>query len=181
MIEFPPLPTFDALHPLVIHFPIALLLVAPLFVLVGALLPRERGRAYQITALVLMLCGTLGAFLAVASGEAAARIAERSENVNPVLERHEELAETTRAVFAVLTIAFAALLFAPRWLKRTPAPAMSGVLTAVFLVFYAAGAVVLANTAHNGGRLVHELGVTSAMSPPAPVAAAPAAGESERD
>ncbi|MGE5232764.1 MAG: DUF2231 domain-containing protein [Acidobacteriota bacterium] len=181
MIEFPPLPTFDALHPLVIHFPIALLLVAPLFVLVGALLPRERGRAYQITALVLMLCGTLGAFLAVASGEAAARIAERSESVNPVLERHQELAETTRAVFAVLTVAFAALLFAPRWLKRIPAPAMSGVLTAVFLVFYAAGAVVLANTAHNGGRLVHELGVTSAMSPPAPVAAAPATAESERD
>ena len=35
MIEFPPIPSWDGLHPLIVHFPIALLLVAPLLVVLG--------------------------------------------------------------------------------------------------------------------------------------------------
>ena len=37
MIQFPTIPSWDALHPLVIHFPIALLLVVPFLIVVGAL------------------------------------------------------------------------------------------------------------------------------------------------
>ena len=37
MIQTPPIPSWDGLHPLIIDFPIALLLVAPLLVLIGAL------------------------------------------------------------------------------------------------------------------------------------------------
>ncbi len=33
--SFPPFPSWDGLHPLIVHFPIALLLVAPLFVVLG--------------------------------------------------------------------------------------------------------------------------------------------------
>ena len=44
MIEFPPIPSWDGLHPLIIHFPIVLLLVAPVLVLIGALLAPEKGR-----------------------------------------------------------------------------------------------------------------------------------------
>ena len=73
MIQFPPIPSWDALHPLVIHFPIALLLVVPFLIVVGALVPPERGRAILYVALALMIAGTLGTFLAVATGEAAAR------------------------------------------------------------------------------------------------------------
>lgn len=183
MIEFPTIPPFDAVHPLVVHFPIALLLIAPLFIVIGVLLRRQAGgRWFELAALLLMACGTAGTFLAVASGEAAGRLAERSAAVSSVLERHEELAETTRAVFALLTVAFAAILFGPRLLKREVAPAIRTVLTGVFLVFYAAGAVVLVNTAHNGGRLVHELGVTAALPPLSPQPArAPAEPTDERD
>ena len=35
MIQLPPIPGWYELHPLVVHFPIALLLIAPLFVLLG--------------------------------------------------------------------------------------------------------------------------------------------------
>ncbi len=44
MIDLPPLPTWDGIHPLVVHFPIALLLVAPLLVLLAAALAPARGR-----------------------------------------------------------------------------------------------------------------------------------------
>ncbi len=48
----PSLPGWDGLHPLVVHFPIALLLVAPVFVVLGLVLPRA-GRGFLVGALVL--------------------------------------------------------------------------------------------------------------------------------
>ncbi len=171
MIEFPPIPSWDALHPLVVHFPIALLLVAPLFVLIGMLVRPERGRLFLIAALILMACGTVATFVAVASGEAAGKLAERNAAVDAVLEHHEELAETSRAVFAALTLAFAAVLFGPRLLRRELGRGVALGMLSAFLVAYVAGAVLLANTAHNGGRLVHELGVTAGIAPGQPLPA----------
>lgn len=178
MIELPTIPTWDALHPLIVHFPIALLLVAPLFVVVGTLLELRvpsRGRPYLAAALVLLVLGTVATFVAVETGEAAGKVTQRSEALSAVLERHESLAETTRAVFTILTVILAAILLVPRAFRRElPRAAMGGILTA-FLVSYSAGAVLLANTAHNGGRLVHELGASAATAPTGTTAAAPSA------
>jgi len=44
------------------------------------------------------------------------------------------------------------------------------VLTLVFLIFYASGVVLLVNTSHQGGRLVHEFGVTAGVQPSGPAA-----------
>ena len=174
MIQFPPIPSWDALHPLVIHFPIALLLVVPFLIVVGALVPPERGRAILYVALALMIAGTLGTFLAVATGEAAGRIAERTPQIDAILEHHEQLAEATRVAFSVLTVVFAAILLIPVILKKTSNRLVSTALPLAFLVLYGAGILLLTNTAHNGGRLVHEFGVRAAVKPsPAP------AGEQE--
>lgn len=171
MIHFPPIPGWDALHPLIIHFPIALLLVVPFLIVVGALRPTERGRTILYVALGLMIAGTLGTFLAVASGEAAGRLAERTPQIDAVLERHEELAEATRITFSVLTVVFAAILLIPVILKTTASRLVSTALLLAFLVFYGGGILLLTNTAHNGGRLVHEFGVRAAVKPsPLPAA-----------
>jgi uncharacterized membrane protein len=168
MSGLPPLPSWDGLHPLIVHFPIALLLVAPLFVVVGILL--RGSRSFLWAALLLMAIGTTATFLAVSTGEAAGKLAERTPQINAVLERHEELAEATRAVFLVLTLVFAAIVVAPAAFRRLRGPAFQVVLSLVFLLCYGAGVVFLANTAHNGGRLVHELGVQALMPPgPEPV------------
>ena len=113
----PPIPSWDGLHPLIIHFPIALLLVAPLLVLIGVFLP-NKGRSFLIAAFILMLLGTVASFIAVSTGESAGELAERVANVDSVLENHEELAETTRTVFSALTVIFGVMLFAPMIFKK---------------------------------------------------------------
>lgn len=150
-------PSWDSLHPAVIHFPIALLLVAPLFVILGALLRSERGRSFAVTALILMTIGTAGAWTAVATGEANAEVIVRNGEFRGSVERHEDLAEITRNVFTVLTLLYAVIVLLPvvgGEVRRV----WTTVIPLVFLVFYLAGAILLARTAHEGGRLVHELG-----------------------
>lgn len=163
MFTFPPIPSWDALHPLIIHFPIALLLVAPVLVLLGLLLPRQ-ARGLLIAALVVMALGTIGTYFAVATGEAAGQLAERTPGVAAVLERHEDLAEITRAVFTALTVVFAAILFLPSILKKGLGRKTVTVVSLAFLLLYASGAILLANVAHQGGRLVHEYGVRAMIT-----------------
>lgn len=160
---FPPIPSWDALHPLIIHFPIALLLVTQILVILGIVLPKH-ARGLFIAALVVMALGTIGTYFAVATGEAAGELAERTPGVAAVLERHEDLAGTTRLIFTVLTLIFAAILFVPSIFKRALNRKIAVAVQILFLLVYAGGAVLLMNVAHQGGRLVHEFGVRAMMS-----------------
>src|SRR5438270_11059834 len=157
-----PIPVWSHLHPLVVHFPVALLMVAPLVVLGGLFMEPKRMRPYFIAGFLLMLLGTCGTFLAGATGDAASEGATKTPAIRAVLEKHEEMAETTQIVFGVLTAGFAALVFLPGLLRRELRLPITRTLLALFLVAYLGGMGVLANTAHDGGRLVHELGIHSA-------------------
>jgi uncharacterized membrane protein len=125
-----------------------------------------------------MVLGTGSVFVALETGEAAAKLAKRTPEIKAVLEHHEELAETTRVVFSVLTVILGAVLFLPRLLRRSSGWLVSRALPLVFLVLYGAGMLLLVNTAHNGGRLVHEFGVKAMVAAgPVPSAAAEADGD----
>jgi uncharacterized membrane protein len=104
LLQLPTLIPWDSLHPLIIHFPIALLLVSPLSVLIGAFLTPLKGRPYMVAALILLLLGTGSLFLAVQTGEAASELAERSAAMSPMLESHQTLATETRGIFATLSV-----------------------------------------------------------------------------
>lgn len=159
---FPPIPSWDAVHPLIVHFPIALLLVAPILIIGGMLLPRQRMGLF-IAAFGLIAMGTIGTYVAVATGEAAGELAKSTPGIAAILEAHEELAETTRLTFTALTVIFAAILFGPLLFKRRLGHRSSPVLFVAFLLLYSAGSLVLINVAHEGGRLVHEFGVRAMM------------------
>src|ERR1035437_3368433 len=102
MPQFPPIPNWDGLHPLIVHFPVALLLIVLLFVVAGLIAPPV-GHGLFVAALMLLIAGTAGAYLAVETGEATARIADRTPEINQMIERHSHLAETTRLLFTILT------------------------------------------------------------------------------
>ncbi len=159
---FPQIPSWDAMHPIIVHFPIALLLIVPLLLVLG-LAWKSSSRGLMIAALVLMVVGTIGTYVAFSTGSAGEDAAEKIIGAKAVLEQHEELAETTRIIFTVLTLIFAAILFVPRLLKKELGRKTTAFVTSAFLLFYLAGTLVLANTAHQGGRLVHELGVRAAI------------------
>ncbi len=152
----PPLPDWEGWHPLIVHFPVALLLTVPLLVLLS-LLPRI-GAGFRLAALVLLILGTAAAYVAVESGEASARVISFTPEAQQTLEAHEELAETVRLLFTVLTGVYVVVLLVPvltrKVLKKNLPRAVPVVLTVLF--FLAAGACVnvLANAAHLGGQLV---------------------------
>lgn len=155
---FPPIPSWDALHPLIVHFPIGLLLVTPILILIGLFFPKN-GKGFLWAAFVVMLLGTIATYVALQTGEAASELVVRTPDIQAVLEHHEELADTTRTVFTTLTVIFGAILFVPMAFKKELNQKIMIPVGVTFLLFYSAGSVLLANTAHQGGRLVHEFGV----------------------
>lgn len=163
MLHLPPLPPWEALHPLVIHFPIALLVVAPLFILASALVSPARGRSYLISGIALLLLGTGCLFVAAATGEAAAELADRTAAVNKALEAHEHLAGEARIVFSILSAGSLAIAVLPLVVRRARGRLYETLAPLVFLGAYSLGLIVLVNTAHAGGRLVHQFGVHSMM------------------
>ncbi len=163
MPQFPALPTWESLHPLVIHFPIVLLLLTPLFVLISAVLRPQKGRPYMTMALIVLLLGTFSLFFAAASGKAAATLAERGGAVDAVLAAHEELASESQVVFLGLCAVMVGMVFLPKLLGYQETRLTSTFLPLAYLVLYCAGILVVVNTAHVGGRLVHEFGVHAMM------------------
>lgn len=180
----PPIPTWTGLHPLIIHFPIALLFVAPLFVVVATVW-RRPGPGWSLAALVLMGLGTLSLFVAVATGEAAGQVVDRTPQITASLQRHESLAETGQVIFSLLTLAYATFVLVPLVLKRELKVWTRQAFTVLFLLVYLGGMSHLARVAHEGGRLVHEFGVRSIVaatpSSDGPLPASPTAGPHEED
>lgn len=160
----PPAPPWEGIHPLVVHFPIALLLTAPLFVLLG-LLPRV-GRGFSLAALVLLVLGTLACYGAVATGEAAGGLVVRTPEIDTVIEAHEELAEASRTTFTLITLAYGLVVIGGPYLPKKTPKLVPIAAQLVCLVAMLAGGMMLANTGHLGGRLVHDLGVHAWFSGP---------------
>ncbi|MCX6551761.1 MAG: hypothetical protein NTY02_12300 [Acidobacteria bacterium] len=160
----PPWPGWDGLHPLIIHFPVALLLIAPVFLLLSMVV-RRHATGFAVSALVLLVFGTAAAFVAVSTGEAAAELADRTDAITAAIMRHSALAEQARNIFAAITVIFAVLLVLPLFVKRMAKPGVQVAVSLVVLIAVLAGGLQIAAAAHQGGMLVHKLGV-HAMLPP---------------
>ena len=157
MFELPPVPAPEGLHPLVGHFLIALLFTAPVFMVLGFLLPR--GVSFRVAALILMVLGTVGILAAISTGEDAEEIAEAVAAAQKTVGSHEAMAKTSRTVFLVLTGLYFVVAFGPRLVGKQLKFGARVLLHTAFLAGYLLGCMQLARTAHEGGRIVHEHGV----------------------
>jgi uncharacterized membrane protein len=140
------------LHPIIVHFPIALLTTAILFEFLELLVKRDFLRE---AATWLLGLGFLGALLATASGILAEEEAEKSGVPESVIETHELFAFATLAVFATLV----AIRW---WQKKRRIPDIPSVFLAIGLV----GVVLIGLTGYFGGDLVYRYG--AGVDRPAP-------------
>ena len=163
MFSFPSIPSWDAMHPFVVHFPIGTLLVAPVFLFIG-LARGDHGYQYHKAGFVLMIIGTIGLFLAALTGEAAAETARMNSPAELILAEHERMGETVRFIFLGLVAAAGTLLAIPKFRGKPFKDGHRMIIGSVFLLLYLVGCLALLNTAHAGGRLVHEFGVQAPIS-----------------
>jgi uncharacterized membrane protein len=159
------IPGWDGVHPALVHFPIALLFAAPLLLLVS-LFARTAWRSWAIASLVLMVAGTVAAWLAASSGHAAAQLVDKTPDLERAIGRHESLAVTARDLFTLVTVAFASWMALQAALRKPLPTALRTTVHALFLVVSVACAIQLVGAADRGGRLVHEAGIKAMVSPP---------------
>ncbi|MGE3108701.1 MAG: DUF2231 domain-containing protein [Phycisphaerales bacterium] len=159
---FPPIPPWEGLHPIVVHFPIALLMVVPLFVAASLFLDKSRRPIVACTAALLLL-GAGSILLATMTGDASEANAKAVPGSEQLLESHEESAELARNVFLGLAGAYVVLVLGPVLLKRDSNRGLRVGISAAYLAAQLVGCVLLARAAHDGGRLVHELGVRAPL------------------
>lgn len=133
-----------AFHPMLVHFPIALLFTSVLFDGVGVLSERE---SFRDGAFWLLVLGVAGGVASVVSGLAAEEVVAELGVAESLIERHESLAFLTMGIFA-------ALLLGRLWLRNQ----LTGRTLSVYLLVSALGLVVLSATGHYGGSLVHDHG-----------------------
>jgi len=147
----------ETLHPLTVHFPIALLLVATLFRLAHLFLRRKlqnRG-AFLLPAYRLLLAiGVVSAWVAVFTGDLADGIVARVICDPTVLHSHELFAVFTSVIFSLaLLIEIVILKFSHLTSGRLVSLLQIGV---IFLVI--TGSATLAYTGHLGASLVYQQG-----------------------
>jgi hypothetical protein len=154
-------------HVLVVHFPIALLAIVPLFVFLAMAMPTAcRWASYA--AVVLLLLGTLGLYAAISTGEnardAGEAIADGSADLQALVREHEEFGEWTRNVYTAVTIFYSVFVILPVMLKKLATSAFVFTSQFIFLLVLCVASLFLVNTAHLGGFLVHEWGVRATLS-----------------
>lgn len=172
MFTIPSLPPWDGAHPIIVHFPIALLSTSPLLLL-AALAAGKHRLTWMIAYLLLTLLGTLGAWLATWSGDAAEHAVRASAEIESLIHEHEEAGELARNLF--LGIGGAAALGTFLAWKVESAKRRGVLIIGVILVAHAVGTLALINAGHLGGLLVHEHGVRARMRPDSATSPIPAA------
>ena len=155
----PPLPEWNAAHPALVHFPIGILTIVPLMMIVAALWRKAR-LPLSVVTLLVMIVGTVAAFVVVESGEAAAGLVnDPSEALAALIHQHAELAETARSFFAILTGCYAVVVIVGGAMGSRLKPLVWEIAHFLLIVACLIGLSILLTAAYHGGQIVHQFGI----------------------
>jgi uncharacterized membrane protein len=153
----------ELIHPLLVHFPIGLLVAAALLEAIGMLLSAGGGRLAAVgrslsgCALVMLVLGVPLAWAAVYTGGLAENVVNRVICDPTVTHDHQDAAWLASSVFSGAL----ALALAARWgaaSPRTGLVAAARWLRLLALPVILAGAGLLGYAGHLGARLVYQQG-----------------------
>ena len=144
----PGIAVLENVHPLFVHFPIALLSLFFILDLVGSLANKSNWRD---AASWFLYCGTLLSGVTVAAGLIAAGSVAHGGDVHEIMENHEHL--------GISVFLLASALAAWRWLAKQQ---IKGPANTLHLMCSAILAVLLIFTADLGGLMVYNYGVAVA-------------------
>ncbi len=132
------------LHPMIVHFPIALLIVGFLAELTGLFVQKE---FFSKTGFYLLILGTVGVITAYFTGQAAGNGISESGDLKRALESHENAAELTLWLMAAAAAVRIALVLMKKY---------SGVFKGIAFVLFLLGVLSVARTGYYGGELVYK-------------------------
>ena len=136
-----PVTEFPTLHPLVVHFPIMLIILAAAFQIVSLVVFR---REMGWTVVVLSALGVIGAYLS--SNVFHPHTQGLTENAQRLLEEHELFAQQTLAGLILKSIS--EWVLKRKWWSE-----------AIVTIVLSGAAVAVAVAGHHGAELVHKEGV----------------------
>jgi uncharacterized membrane protein len=139
-----PVKEFPNLHPLVVHFPIVLLIVAALMHLAGLFFT---SRAYAVAVAVIAVLGFLGAYLA--SNNFHGHASELTGAAGALFESHEYWAFWSVRLAGIGALLQVISLFVGR----------GTLLKGAVAVFLVGSAVCVSISGHHGAELVHKYGI----------------------
>ena len=135
----------EVFHPLSVHFPIVLLLMATLFKLIGLWSSRitwDHGGRF------LLLLGVVGVWISIYTGDLADGIVSRQLCDPTILKEHENFAYTTAWIFST------ALLI--ELLTRYIDLIKTRIVSVILVLLMITGSVTLSYVGHLGAELVYQ-------------------------
>src|ERR1035437_5431123 len=137
------------LHPMVVHFPIALLIVGFLFETIGLFVQKE---FFSKTGFYLLILGVIGVITAYFTGQSAGNGITEVGTLKQALETHEGAAALALWLMAGAALVRVVLV----WLKM-----YYGIFKGFAFVLFLFGVLSIARTGYYGGELVfkHAAGV----------------------
>lgn len=145
MVELPNFWRTEVFHPLSVHFPIVLLLMATLFKFIGLWSSKI---TWDHGGRLMLFLGVIGVWISIYTGDLADGIVSRQLCDPTVLKEHENLAYTTAWIFSIALVI--ELLMRYIDIIKTK-------ITSIFLVLLMiAGTGILMYVGHLGAELVYQ-------------------------
>ncbi len=145
----------SSLHPLVIHFPIAIFLLYIFFEFIG--LFKE---SYSNTAFILLIVGLIFGIIAVLTGNQAAEVLIKTSQIGKnipkeLIEEHENYATLTIWFYFVLAAVRVYFVVNRKFNKK---------MKIIILLCAIIGYIFVFETAEHGGKLVYNFGAGTNIS-----------------